>query len=504
MHGLGNDFVLVDCFTQDVHLSPVQIRRIADRRLGVGCDQILFVRPSDQVDVRYTIYNADGSEALQCGNGARCIAIYLHAAGLVNKNEITAETKAGLSKMFIEADGRVRVNLGTPTLLPEATSIAVEQIGQYQQHLANRDIAFNAVSLGNPHAVIAVDDVAKVPVSAIGPKVQANASFPSGANVGFMQILDPSHIKLRVFERGVGETMACGSGACAAVVAGRLKASLEEQVDVEMPGGHLTVTWQGQNEPVWMTGTATFVYRGHISLENKTVSGAQHLLQAMPTISESEVIKYLHTHPQFFNDRPDLFEAIGISSVDNKVVPLAAKQANSLRKQNAQLNDQLNDLIKTAHQNEALAKKMHQLSLSLIGLSQPTDVFNTLYDGLIGNFQVDGVAVRLFAESVVPRTRREFVGKESRAKFAEIIESKQPRCGKINQQQRELLFGEAAAEVITSVVIIPLYGPEWNGIMAIGSKDPERFQAGMGVELLANIGDILSLICQPWLTKSPP
>ena len=500
MHGLGNDFVLIDCFTQDIHLSPIQIRRIADRRLGVGCDQILLISPSDQTDVRYIIYNADGSEALQCGNRARCVAVYLRAAGLVDKNEITAETKAGLSTLSIEKDGQVRVNLGIPELLPEVTLTTVEQILRYQQHLAHRELAFSAVSLGNPHAVITVDEVDRVPVSVIGPKVQTGVSLPEGANVGFMQIVDPSHIKLRVFERGVGETMACGSGACAAVVAGRLNAGLEEQVKVEMQGGHLSVAWRGGNKPVWMKGTATFVYRGHISLEHKTGSEAD-LLHPMPTISESEVTKYLHAHPQFFHDHSECFAADKSLRIDNKIVPLAAKQTNALRKQNKQLNEQLNNLIDIARQNEALVKKMHQLSLSLIGLSHPRDVFDSLYDSLIKNFQVDQVVVRLFAESVEPYTSGEFVGKAIRAKFAEVIESKQPLCGKIDQQQRELLFSEAA-ETITSFVIIPLYGNEWDGIMAIGSRDPERFQAGMGIELLANIGDILSLICQPWLAKS--
>jgi diaminopimelate epimerase len=273
MHGLGNDFVVMDSFAQEIQLSSEQVRLIADRHLGIGCDQLLLLAPSDKegVDVRYLIYNADGGEVSQCGNGARCAAAYLRENDLidgpVDGRAITAETNEGIITMHLEDGGLVRVNMGIPKLA--ATEIPLdtqEGADQYRLNLSGTEITFSAVSMGNPHAVIVVDDVVSAPVLTMGPEVQQQTFFPEGVNVGFMQIIDSDHIKLRVYERGAGETLACGSGACAAVVAGCINSSLNQEVDVELPGGHLLISWAGQGEPVWMTGPATFVYRGQISL----------------------------------------------------------------------------------------------------------------------------------------------------------------------------------------------------------------------------------------------
>lgn len=269
MHGLGNDFVVIDSFAQEIQLTSGQVRQIADRHFGIGCDQLLHLAPSDRdgVDVRYFIYNSDGGEVAQCGNGARCAAVYLRERGLLDKDVITAETREGIIKMMLEADGQVRVNMGIPKLLPEEIPVTAEEYAeQYRLELSGTTIDFAAISMGNPHAVIVVDDVVSAPVLTVGPEVQAQAFFPQGVNVGFMQIIDSEHIKLRVFERGVGETLACGSGACAAVVAGCINSGLNQKVDVALPGGHLVINWAGQGEPVWMTGPATFVYGGHITL----------------------------------------------------------------------------------------------------------------------------------------------------------------------------------------------------------------------------------------------
>ena len=273
MHGLGNDFVVIDSFAQEIQLSSEQVRLIADRHFGIGCDQLLLLAPSDKegVDLRYLIYNADGGEVSQCGNGARCAAAYLRKNGLIDGltdgDTITAETNQGIISMTLEKDELVRVNMGIPKLA--ATEIPLntqEDARQYRLKLSDTEITFAAVSMGNPHAVIVVDDVSSIPVLTIGPEVQQQTFFPEGVNVGFMQIIDSDHIKLRVYERGAGETLACGSGACAAVVAGCINSSLNQEVDVELPGGHLLISWAGQGEPVWMTGPATFVYRGQISL----------------------------------------------------------------------------------------------------------------------------------------------------------------------------------------------------------------------------------------------
>ncbi len=273
MHGLGNDFVVIDSFAQEIQLSSEQVRLIADRHFGIGCDQLLLLAPSDKegVDVRYLIYNADGGEVSQCGNGARCAAAYLRenslVDGLVDGKAITAETREGIITMTLEEDDLVRVNMGIPKLAAADIPIASqEDADQYQLVLSDTEITFSAVSMGNPHAVIVVDDVSSAPVLTMGPEVQQQTFFPEGVNVGFMQIIDSGHIKLRVYERGAGETLACGSGACAAVVAGCINSSLNQEVDVVLPGGHLLISWAGQGEPVWMTGPATFVYRGQISL----------------------------------------------------------------------------------------------------------------------------------------------------------------------------------------------------------------------------------------------
>lgn len=272
MHGLGNDFVVIDSFAQEIQLTTEQVRFIADRHFGIGCDQLLLLAPSDKegVDVRYMIYNSDGGEVSQCGNGARCAAAYLREYGLVSGDDIKAETRDGVITMTLQEGGQVRVNMGIPKLAPADVPIeSQDAAAQYQLSLSGMSdikITFSAVSMGNPHAVIVVDNVATAPVSTMGPEIQKQTFFPEGVNVGFMQIIDSSHIKLRVFERGAGETLACGSGACAAVVAGCSNSSLNQEVDVELPGGHLQISWEGDGEPVWMTGPATFVYGGQISL----------------------------------------------------------------------------------------------------------------------------------------------------------------------------------------------------------------------------------------------
>lgn len=273
MHGLGNDFVVIDSFVHEIQLSTEQVRLIADRHFGIGCDQLLLLAPSDKegIDVRYLIYNADGGEVSQCGNGARCAAAYLRENslidGLVDGKTITAETHEGIITMTLEEDELIRVNMGIPKLASADIPMASqEDADQYRIGLSDTEITFSAVSMGNPHAVIVVDDVSLAQVQTMGPEVQQQAIFPEGVNVGFMQIINSGHIKLRVYERGAGETLACGSGACAAVVAGCINSSLDQEVDVELPGGHLLISWAGRGEPVWMTGPATFVYRGQISL----------------------------------------------------------------------------------------------------------------------------------------------------------------------------------------------------------------------------------------------
>ena len=268
MHGLGNDFVVVNALDQAVNPDRDQVRRLADRRRGIGCDQLLVIRPGrhEQADFLVSIYNSDGSEAEQCGNGIRCVAVFLRENGLIRKDELVAETGAGLVKLYCEGE-LIRVNMGRPGFEPADIPLAVaEQRQTYNLKVDGMNIEMVALSLGNPHAVLLVDDADSAPVGVIGPQVQNHALFPDSVNVGFMQILDDSHIRLRVFERGAGETPACGSGACAAVVAGIKVYNLGRKVDVSLPGGTLEVSWEDDDAPIWMKGPGTTVYEGNINL----------------------------------------------------------------------------------------------------------------------------------------------------------------------------------------------------------------------------------------------
>jgi diaminopimelate epimerase len=269
MHGLGNDFVVLDALARPITLSPEQIRLLADRRLGVGCDQVLLIAPprSSEADIHYRIFNADGGEVEQCGNGARCVASYLYEHALVGRGEIRAETSNGLISMQREGDGQIRVNMGVPRFKPEQVPIAAERMEDfYQVELDGQAIRFAALSMGNPHAVLTVDDCATAPVTSLGPRLEQHPVFPQRANIGFMQLYDFNRILLRVWERGVGETRACGTGACAAVVAGQRQGLLGDTVDVSLPGGQLRIHWAGDDTPVWMSGPAVSVFKGEITL----------------------------------------------------------------------------------------------------------------------------------------------------------------------------------------------------------------------------------------------
>ena len=267
MQGLGNDFVVIDGVRQTVTLNAEQIRLLADRRFGVGCDQVLLVEATEsaEVDFRYRIFNADGGEVGQCGNGARCLARFVRDQGLTERDELRMETLSGRLQLRLEADGQVTVDMDQPRLEPvDIPFFADERAPRYLIAADGVELEIGVVSMGNPHAVLRVDDVDHAPVAHLGPLLERHGRFPQRANVGFMQIVAPNRIRLRVFERGAGETLACGSGACAAVVAGRLWGRLGADVRVELPGGALTIHWAGEGHSVLMTGPATTVFQGWI------------------------------------------------------------------------------------------------------------------------------------------------------------------------------------------------------------------------------------------------
>lgn len=276
MHGAGNDFVVIDGVNQAVSLSTAQYRMLADRRFGVGADQILVVEPSNTegVDFRYRIYNADGGEVEQCGNGSRAFVRFVVDKHLTKKTSIRVETLAGVIEPRMNADQSVTVDMGVPRLAPEDVPFSTDNLGMQQQgsatiwplKLPSKTVQICVASMGNPHAVQVVDNLDTFPVEEDGAAIENHPRFPKRVNAGFMEVLDRSHIRLRVFERGTGETLACGTGACAAVVTGIQRGLLDSPVRVSMRGGELSVAWNGENNAVFLSGPAVSVYDGEIIL----------------------------------------------------------------------------------------------------------------------------------------------------------------------------------------------------------------------------------------------
>jgi len=269
MHGLGNDFIVLDNVTQNVYLSNEQIAKLADRNFGVGFDQLLVVEPpyDPDLDFHYRIFNADGSEVNQCGNGARCFARFVRMKGLCTKNKIKVSTASGKMTLFVERDGNISVTMPVPQFEPKKIPFTAQKTeGTYILLSDTETVLCGAVSLGNPHCVVTVDDVLTAPVGVLGKELSVHERFPEDANVGFMEVVAPNQIKLRVYERGAAETLACGSGACAAVVIGQMQNKLGRQVTVELPGGKLRIYWKGPGHPVKMSGPAVHVFDGQISI----------------------------------------------------------------------------------------------------------------------------------------------------------------------------------------------------------------------------------------------
>ncbi|MBS1106809.1 MAG: diaminopimelate epimerase [Deltaproteobacteria bacterium] len=269
MQGVGNDFVVIDGVRQRVDLTPALARKLADRHFGVGCDQILLVEPAGApgVDFRYRIFNADGGEVEQCGNGARCFVRFVREQGLTAKAEIRVETKGGVIAPRLEADDEVTVDMGAPVFEAKRIPFVTDSDAIVQPlDVDGETVMITALSMGNPHAVQIVADVDAAPVATQGPKIEAHPRFPQRVNAGYMQVLDRERIRLRVYERGAGETLACGTGACAAVVAGIRRGLLEPSVRVAARGGELTIAWAGADNPVFLTGPAVTVFEGEVDL----------------------------------------------------------------------------------------------------------------------------------------------------------------------------------------------------------------------------------------------
>ncbi len=272
MHGLGNDFVVINGFSgEQAGFEPTveQVRFLAHRNFGVGCDQVLLVQPPQtaEADFRYRIWNQDGGEVEQCGNGARCFAQFVREQGLTDKDEIVVETAGGIITLNVVRDGWITVNMGEPVLEPQQIPFKMNfRAHHYDIQYDGETFKVGAISMGNPHVVLPVDNVDTAPVETLGPPLESHELFPQRVNVGFMEIVDCNHIKLRVYERGAGETLACGTGACAAVVSGIVQGDLDHEVNVTLPGGALSISWAGEGEPVMMTGPAETVFTGEIDI----------------------------------------------------------------------------------------------------------------------------------------------------------------------------------------------------------------------------------------------
>ncbi|QLD33918.1 diaminopimelate epimerase [Mannheimia varigena] len=269
MHGLGNDFVVVDGVTQNVYLTEEMIRTLSDRHRGIGFDQLLLVEPpyDPELDFHYRIFNADGSEVSQCGNGARCFARFVTLKGLTSKKDIYVSTAKGKMVLTVQDDDKVRVNMGEPIWEPAQIPFTANKFEKnYILRTDLQTVLCGVVSMGNPHCVLQVDDVKTAPVNELGPLLESHERFPERANISFMQVVNRSHVKLRVYERGAGETQACGSGACGTVAVGIMQGLLDNKVQVDLPGGSLIIEWQGVGHPLYMTGDATHIYDGFIKL----------------------------------------------------------------------------------------------------------------------------------------------------------------------------------------------------------------------------------------------
>lgn len=268
MHGAGNDFVVVDGVRAPFKPAPALLARLTDRHRGIGCDQVLVVEPASKpdVDFDYRIYNSDGTESGQCGNGARCLMRFIHDHKLSAKNTLRVRTKTRVIELERLTDGNTRVNMGMPQFEPADIPLnRARREPRYTARLENAVlVVLGAASMGNPHAVLEISDLQQAPVSTLGPEIQRLDDFPQGVNVSFMQIVDAEHIRLRVYERGAGETLACGSGACAAVAVGRIWGKLGASVSVQMPGGELKAEWAGEGQPLYLSGPAETVFQGEI------------------------------------------------------------------------------------------------------------------------------------------------------------------------------------------------------------------------------------------------
>ena len=488
MHGLGNDFVVIDAINQTVDLTPEHIRLLADRHFGIGFDQLLLVEnPSSRTaDFTYRIFNADGSEVAQCGNGARCFARFVRDKGLSTKDELRVDTHSGQLILCFDDDDLITVNMGIPKHAPaEIPLLAPQEAKFYSATFNDSEKAFGAVSMGNPHAVLQVNDVKTAPVLEVGQALESHRLFPERANIGFMQVLDRHHIKLRVYERGAAETLACGSGACAAVVIGIEQNLLAHHVTVELPGGELKIAWAGRGQPVFMTGAAVSIFDGYINLTGDAQESG---------LTSVQVEHYLQQHPHFFNEHLKLLEKIQIPHPSGHAISLISKQLEIFRSKHQEQENQLTALIAIARDNDTAFTRMHKLTLALLEAETVEEAIANLDSVLSDYFLTDFVAVRIIKAQPHPDTAiaNLFLEPDSEMlkPFTKELTHSLPSCGRPTLAQARMLFGTLASEV-KSCAIIPMSFTELEGILAIGSREEGRFHYSMGHLFLTQMSEII-------------
>lgn len=502
MHGLGNDFVVIDAINQQIDLTPEKIHQWANRHYGIGFDQLLLVEPpaSANADFKYRIFNADGGEVFQCGNGARCFARFVREKKLSDQSEIRVDTGSGQLLLLFEDDGLITVNMGVPRHAPDEIPILKEQEAKFYSVMVNQsEKAFGAVSMGNPHAVIQVNDIKTAPVGELGRELESHPIFPERANIGFMQVVDRRHIKLRVFERGAGETLACGSGACAAVVVGIEQNLLDHEVSVELPGGMLAIKWEGRGQPVYMTGSAITVFEGQL-LPN---DGATDVL------TDSQIEHYLRQHPDFFSHHLGLLEQLSIPHPSGNAVSLLSKQLELVRSRHHEMEAQLNELVEIARENDASFSKMHKLILALLDAGSLPDLVRNLNIVFLEQFLMDFVALRIIMDKLGGDEADIFIapGSEAIKPFSGAMASNIPVCGELTFEQAKTLFGNNALAV-RSAAVIPMAFTQMEGLLVIGSRQANRFHPNMGTLFLTQIGELvatrlISLLQRKQCTTAP-
>lgn len=486
MHGLGNDFVVIDAINQSIELSGEQIRQLSNRHFGIGFDQLLLVEPpvSENADFKYRIFNADGGEVSQCGNGARCFARFIRDKKLSDKDDICVDTGSGQLVLCFDEDGQITVNMGVPRHAPADIPLYAEQEAKfYSVNVNNSEKAFGAVSMGNPHAVLQVNDVKAAPVAELGLVLESHPMFPQRANIGFMQVVNRQHIKLRVYERGAAETLACGSGACAAVVVGIEQNLLDHNVLVELPGGALNISWMGRGTPVFMTGPAESVFDGQIPVSGEVKAAG---------LEAAQVERYLLQHPDFFNGHLSLLEQLSIPHPSGNAVSLISKQLELFRGRHHEMESQLTTLIEIARENDTAFMRMHKLTLALLDASTLEELVTNLEIVLSEYFFTDFVALRIIRDIPIPGIENLFLGPGNDAlkPFAKEMSSGQPSCGRPTLAQARVLFGEAAMAV-KSTAIVPMAFTELEGLFAIGSREEGRFHHSMGTLFLAQMSELI-------------